>query len=144
MQVNGLIFPADFYMLDMDGECKPKKLPLLLGRPFMKIARTKIDVYNGTLTMEFDGVIASFKVLDEKGDLHDFRSCNAINVFDSLLQRDSKGPYKEKQMENESFLRNAIPWKDEMIKGKKKKTKVWRPLAKQVANYMYYLRHPPP
>ena len=144
VQVNGLIFPADFYVLDMDGECSPKKLPLLLGRPFMKTARTKIDVYNGTLTMEFDGEIASFKVLDEKGDSPDFRSCNAINVFDSLLQRDSKGPYKEKQMENESFLRNATPWKDEMIKGKKKKTKVWRPLAKQVANYMYWLRHPPP
>ena len=60
--------------------------PLLLGRPSMKTARTKIDVYNGTLTMKFDGEIASFKVLDEKGDPHDFRSCNAINVFDSLLQ----------------------------------------------------------
>ena len=35
--------------------------------------------------MEFDGEIASFKVLNEKGDLHDFQSCNAINVFDSLL-----------------------------------------------------------
>ena len=83
-------------------------------------------------------------MLDEKGDPLDFRSCNAINVFDSLLQRDSKGLYKENQMENESFLRNAIPWKDEMIKGKKKKTKVWRPLAKQVANYIYWLRHQPP
>ena len=38
----------------------------------MKTARTKIDVYNGTLTMEFDGEIASFKVLDEKGDSPDF------------------------------------------------------------------------
>ena len=47
-------------------------------------------------------------------------------------------------MENESFLRNATPWKDEMIKGKKKKTKLWRPLEKQMANYMYWLRHPPP
>ena len=84
---------STFYVLDMDGECSPKKLPLLLGRPFMKTARTKIDIYNGTLTMEFDGEITSFKVLDEKGDSPDFRSCNAINVFDSLLQRDSKGPY---------------------------------------------------
>ena len=69
----------------------------------MKTARTKIDVYNGTFTMEFDGEIASFKVLDEKGDPQDFRSCNAINVFDFLLQWDFKGPYKEKQMENDSF-----------------------------------------
>ena len=52
LQVNELIFHVDFYVLDMDEGCSPKKLPLLLGRPFMKIARTNIDVYNGTLTME--------------------------------------------------------------------------------------------
>ena len=116
--------------------------PLLLGRPFMKIAQTKIDVKNGSLTMEFDGEIASFKVLNEKGYPHDFQSCNAINVFDSLLQQDYKRPYKENQMENESFLLNAIPWKKEIVK--KKKTKVGRPLEKQVANYMYWLRRQPP
>ena len=37
------------------------------------------------ITMEFDGEIASFKMLDEKGDPHDFRSCNDINIFYSLL-----------------------------------------------------------
>ena len=67
VQVNGLIFPVNFYVLDMDGGCSPKKLPLLLGRPFMKTARTKIDVYNRTLTMEFDGEITSFQVLEDKG-----------------------------------------------------------------------------
>ena len=30
VQVNGLIFSRDFYLLDMDGGCSPKKLPLLL------------------------------------------------------------------------------------------------------------------
>ena len=50
VQVNGLIFPVDFYVLDINGGCSPKKLSLLVGRPFMKIARTKIDFYNGTLT----------------------------------------------------------------------------------------------
>ena len=76
VQVNGLIFPADFYVLDMDGGCSPKKLPLLLGRHFIKkkIARTKIDVYNGTLTMEFDGEIASFQVLEDKGNPSEFNS----------------------------------------------------------------------
>ena len=92
--------------------------------------------------MEFDGEIASFKVLNEKVDPHNFQSCNASNVFDSLLQQDSKGPYKENQMENESFVLNVIPLKKEMVK--KKKTKVGRPLVKQVANYMYWLRRQPP
>ncbi|CAN6691822.1 unnamed protein product [Malus baccata var. baccata] len=55
VQVNHLIFPADFYVLEMDESDHAPSLPILLGRPFMKTARTKIDVYNGTLTMEFDG-----------------------------------------------------------------------------------------
>ena len=140
--MNDLVFPADFYVLDIEDEGSPMPTPLLLGRPFMKIAQTKIDVKNGSLTMEFDGETASFKVLNEKGDPHDFQSYNAINVFDSLLQQDSKGPYKENQMENESFVLNVIPWKKEMVK--KKKTKVGRPLVKQVANYMYWLTRQPP
>ena len=51
-----------------------KKLPLLLERPFMKTTRAKIDVYNGTLTMEFDGEIASFQVLEDKGTSSEFNS----------------------------------------------------------------------
>ncbi|XP_068307416.1 uncharacterized protein [Pyrus communis] len=55
VKVNHLIFPADFYVLEMEESNHAPSLPILLGRPFMKTARTKIDVFNGTLTMEFDG-----------------------------------------------------------------------------------------
>ncbi|KAM1048676.1 hypothetical protein ACFX2C_027865 [Malus domestica] len=55
VKVNHLIFPTDFYVLEMDESDHSPTLPILLGRPFMKTARTKIDVFNGTLTMEFDG-----------------------------------------------------------------------------------------
>ncbi|CAN6711744.1 unnamed protein product [Malus baccata var. baccata] len=55
IRVNHLIFPADLYVLEMDESDHTPSLPILLGRPFMKTARTKIDVFNGTLSMEFDG-----------------------------------------------------------------------------------------
>ncbi|XP_022040522.1 uncharacterized protein LOC110943071 [Helianthus annuus] len=55
VQVNELVFPADFYVLDMEGDEAPNSSSILLGRPFLKTARTKIDVYSGTLSMEFDG-----------------------------------------------------------------------------------------
>ncbi|KAM1067235.1 hypothetical protein ACFX2B_022302 [Malus domestica] len=55
VQVNHLVFPADFYVLEMEDSNHSSQLPILLGRPFMKTARTKIDVFKGTLTMEFDG-----------------------------------------------------------------------------------------
>ena len=42
VQVNELVFPTYFYVLDMKDEGSPMPTPLLLGRPFMKMARTKL------------------------------------------------------------------------------------------------------
>ncbi|XP_027174516.1 uncharacterized protein LOC113774148 [Coffea eugenioides] len=49
VKVNELIFPADFYVLDMDDDHSPDPSHLLLGRPFLSTAQTKIDVNKGTL-----------------------------------------------------------------------------------------------
>ncbi|KAM1333739.1 hypothetical protein ACFX2F_009736 [Malus domestica] len=40
VQMNHLVFPADFYVLEMEDSNHSSQLPILLGRPFMKIART--------------------------------------------------------------------------------------------------------
>ncbi|CAN6728503.1 unnamed protein product [Malus baccata var. baccata] len=55
VRVNHLVFPVDFYLLEMKDSNHSPQLPILLGRPFMKTTRTKLDVFKGTLTMEFDG-----------------------------------------------------------------------------------------
>ncbi|XP_061371420.1 uncharacterized protein LOC133314004 [Gastrolobium bilobum] len=61
VRVNNLIFPADFYVLGMDGEIPSSTI--ILGRPFMKTARTKIDVHAGTLSLEFGDSMVNFKQL---------------------------------------------------------------------------------
>ncbi|CAN6720958.1 unnamed protein product [Malus baccata var. baccata] len=86
VHVNHLIFPADFYVLEMDESDHAPSLPILLGRPFMKTARTKIDVYNGTLTMEFDGEVINFNLSDSMKYPSENHSCFAIDVLDSLAQ----------------------------------------------------------
>ncbi|XP_070678200.1 uncharacterized protein [Malus domestica] len=48
-KVDHLIFPADFYVLDMEDSVHSPSSPLLLGRPFMKTAQTKIDVAKGAV-----------------------------------------------------------------------------------------------
>ena len=63
VQVNHLIFPADFYVLEME-ESVDDSTQLLLGRPFMRTARTNIDVAGGNLTMEFDGEVIKFNIFD--------------------------------------------------------------------------------
>ncbi|KAM2154918.1 hypothetical protein ACFX1Q_046672 [Malus domestica] len=86
VQVNHLIFPADFYVLEMEDSSHAPSLPILLGRPFMKTARTKIDVFKGTLTMEFDGDIINFNLSETiKYPIED-HSCFAIDIVDSLAQ----------------------------------------------------------
>ncbi|KAL7605579.1 uncharacterized protein LOC111886763 [Lactuca sativa] len=57
VQVNQLVFPADFYVIDLDEQVSSKSGIILLRRPFLKMARTKIDVYVGSLTMEFNYVV---------------------------------------------------------------------------------------
>ncbi|RDY06985.1 hypothetical protein CR513_08955, partial [Mucuna pruriens] len=53
VQVSNMIFLVDFYLLDMKDELSNKGSTLILGKPFLKITRTKIDVHAGTLSMEF-------------------------------------------------------------------------------------------
>ncbi|CAN6547555.1 unnamed protein product [Malus baccata var. baccata] len=84
VQVNNLIFPVDFYVLDMEDSAHSTPLPILLGRPFMKTARTKIDVFKGTLTMEFDGEIIDFNISEAMKYPQDDRFCYSIDVFDLL------------------------------------------------------------
>ncbi|CAN6579370.1 unnamed protein product [Malus baccata var. baccata] len=86
VRVNHLIFPADFYVLEMEDSNHSPQLPILFGRPFMKTARTKIDVFKGTLTVEFDGEVIDFNISDAIRYPHDGHSCFSIDVIDSWVQ----------------------------------------------------------
>ncbi|KAM1920133.1 hypothetical protein ACFX15_023976 [Malus domestica] len=86
VHVNHLVFPADFCVLEMEDSNHSPQLPILLGRPFMKTARTKIDVFKGTLTMEFDGEVIDFNNPDAMRYPYDGHSCFSIDVIDSLAQ----------------------------------------------------------
>jgi hypothetical protein len=66
VQVEDLIFPADFLVLEMEHEPMPTSLPLIFGRGFMRTAHTKIDVFEGTLTMEFEETKISFNIFEAK------------------------------------------------------------------------------
>ncbi|XP_050289976.1 uncharacterized protein LOC126728149 [Quercus robur] len=84
VQVNDLVFPADFYVLDMENG--DQTTPILLGRPFLKTSKTKIDVHSGTLIMEFDGEIVQFNIYDAMKYPGDDDLVYSIDVIDSLAQ----------------------------------------------------------
>ncbi|CAN6712704.1 unnamed protein product [Malus baccata var. baccata] len=110
VKVNHLIFPADFYVLEMDESDHALSLPILLGRPFMKTARTKIDVYNGTLSMEFDVEVClksfscNFRFRDENGVYAN--GASGMDEFEgqrSLRNEEMKVKNKEFRFGNQSL-----------------------------------------
>ncbi|XP_076947180.1 uncharacterized protein LOC143619035 [Bidens hawaiensis] len=84
VQVNELVFPADFYVLDMEDGDTSDSSSILLGRPFLKTAKTKIDVYSGTLSVEFDREIINFNIYDAMRYSSDVSSVNWLDVIDPL------------------------------------------------------------
>ncbi|CAN6704663.1 unnamed protein product [Malus baccata var. baccata] len=64
VQVNEHIFPANFFVFELEHDPMPTALPLILRRPFLRTEWTKIDVYDGTLTMEIDGESVKFRIFN--------------------------------------------------------------------------------
>ena len=58
--------------------------PILLGRPFLKTSKTKIDVHSGILTMKFDDEIVKFNIYDAMKYPNDDNPIYSIDVIDSL------------------------------------------------------------
>lgn len=74
----------NFFILDMGNASN--EVPILLGRPFLKTARTKIDVHTGTLSMEFDGDVIKFDIFDAMKFPSDENHICALDVIDELSQ----------------------------------------------------------
>ncbi|XP_015940305.1 uncharacterized protein LOC107465847 [Arachis duranensis] len=64
MSIKGLIFPIDFYILEMPPNDSGRQSSILLGRPFLKTSKFKLDAFSGTYSFEIDGRTVSFN-LDE-------------------------------------------------------------------------------
>ncbi|GJU04989.1 uncharacterized protein Tco_1121419 [Tanacetum coccineum] len=87
VQVKDLVFLADFYVVDMGKDNHSSTPSILLGRPFLKTARTNICVHEGTLTMEFDGQVIKFNIYDSMKYPGNEYSVFSIDVIDSLVQK---------------------------------------------------------
>jgi len=85
VRIGELIFPADFYILDMEEGFSRGSAPIILGRPFLKTARTKIDVHAGTLSMEFDDIVVRFNILDAMKHPSKDHSVFHVDIIDDAV-----------------------------------------------------------
>ncbi|GKE06769.1 reverse transcriptase domain-containing protein [Tanacetum coccineum] len=87
VKVGKFHFPADFVVVDYVSD---PRVPLILGRPFLRTAHALIDVYGEELTLRFNHESVTFKVGDTSGySYNDYESINRIDGIDMSCEKES-------------------------------------------------------
>ena len=79
VKIGEFILLANFIVLDMEESPMPLPLPIILGRPFMRTADTKICVKKGIVSMKVNGEKIEFKIFDALKLPQDDMEC--FNVY---------------------------------------------------------------
>ncbi|GJU39728.1 reverse transcriptase domain-containing protein [Tanacetum coccineum] len=101
VKVGTFFFPADFVVVDYVAD---PRVPLILGRPFLRTARALIDVHGEQMTLRHDDQSVTFKVGDTKTLSYNIiESVNRVDVIDIA--------YEEYVQEIDAFLEHddSIP-----------------------------------
>ncbi|KAK8976403.1 hypothetical protein V6N11_013539 [Hibiscus sabdariffa] len=85
VQVSELIFPVDFYVIDMENDRANTSPEILLGRPFLGTKNLKIEVRSGLLTLECNGEIVKFNVYKAMRHPKNVQSINFIGIFEPAI-----------------------------------------------------------
>ncbi|MED6152205.1 hypothetical protein PIB30_089636 [Stylosanthes scabra] len=93
--VKDLMFPVDFYVVDMPLDTPGRPSHVLLGRPFLKTARFKLYAFECTFSFESNGICATFTMgdfIEEKLEEHPILWCdlNKIVVVSTLEAKPEK------------------------------------------------------
>ncbi|RDX82621.1 Retrovirus-related Pol polyprotein from transposon 17.6, partial [Mucuna pruriens] len=70
----------------MEDETSGKESTLILGRPFLMTARTKIDVHVGMLSMEFDDTLVQFNIFKAMKHPTEDHSLFGIDLLDEIVE----------------------------------------------------------
>ncbi|GJS57510.1 reverse transcriptase domain-containing protein [Tanacetum coccineum] len=88
VKVGKFHFPADFVVVDYVVD---PRVPLILGRPFLRMARALIDVYGEELTLRVSDEAITFKVGNtSRYSYNDAESLNRIDIIDMACEEYSQ------------------------------------------------------
>ncbi|GKB77398.1 reverse transcriptase domain-containing protein [Tanacetum coccineum] len=85
VKVGTFFFPADFVVVDYVAD---PRVPLILGRPFLRTARTLIDVHGEQMTLRHDDQSVTFKRCSEVLEISE----SGNPTFTSGIMIDSRSP----------------------------------------------------
>jgi hypothetical protein len=98
VKVGKFILPADFIVLDMEESPMPLPLPIILGRPFIRIVDTKTCVKEGNVSMKVNCEKIKFKIFDAlklpQDNIESFNVYIIQGVVDKVFQASHIDPLK--------------------------------------------------
>ncbi|RDX82431.1 hypothetical protein CR513_36780, partial [Mucuna pruriens] len=86
VQVNNLILPTNFYILDMKDETSREGSALIIGRLFFMTTKTKINIHAGTLSMGFGDTNVKFNIFEALKYPTKDHSIFSIDTIDGLME----------------------------------------------------------
>jgi hypothetical protein len=88
VKVDKFVFPVDFVILDMEVD---DKVPLILGRPFLRTAKALIDVFDGKITLRVGDETVTFEIVKSMrypGSQDDFSGpTDSVYFINSFISR---------------------------------------------------------
>nr|KYP53597.1 hypothetical protein KK1_024492 [Cajanus cajan] len=82
VKVDKFTFLVDFVVMDMEED---SVIPIILRRPFMKIARAIIDVGDGELKLRVHDEVITFNVFEAMTHPNDKGACFRMDVLDEVV-----------------------------------------------------------
>ncbi|XP_021999191.1 uncharacterized protein LOC110896067 [Helianthus annuus] len=91
VKVNKFVFPADFVILDMEAD---ERVPIILGRPFLRTAKSLIDVYDGKITLRVGEERVTFEIdhsMNHPSGSDDYSGpCHSVYFLNSFISREGR------------------------------------------------------
>ncbi|GKB58081.1 reverse transcriptase domain-containing protein [Tanacetum coccineum] len=88
VKVGKFYFPTDFVVLDFIAD---PRVPLILGRPFLKTARALIDVYEGEIILRNDDQTLTLKCVDTPSiSYNNFELLKKVDLIDVMYEEYSQ------------------------------------------------------
>ncbi|XP_015970241.1 uncharacterized protein LOC107493698 [Arachis duranensis] len=98
VNIEELVFLIDFYVLEMPSSESERAPSILLGRPFLRIYRFKLDAYSGTYSFEIDGRVVSFSLEEAIKHPPENHSLFRSDPIDNIVAEEHLAKLDEKYM----------------------------------------------
>ncbi|XP_072073996.1 uncharacterized protein [Arachis hypogaea] len=102
VDIKGLIFPIDFHIIEMPPSESERASSILLGRPFLRTSRFKLDTHSGTYSFEIDGRVVSFSLEEAMRHPPKNHSVFRYDLIDNIVAEVHCAKLEEKNMIEEN------------------------------------------